>query len=537
MVLCVSIASAAFAHHALSIALTPEEHAWLLAHPVIRVAQVADFGPFSFVNERGEVEGLNVDYLALISQETGLRFENLVTPTLDAAFESLKKRDADMVMAIGEQPARKEFMRYTRPFEYSPDAIVTRADSPFLFDLRALDGKRIGIASSSATLPNSIAAQAPEATVVRFPSMADAVRAVSHGEVFAAVTDASVAAFTVKHDRLTNLRVGGVFVAGDVHVGVRPDYEPLVGIIDKVFSALPTEERIAIGNRWMALDYESDRRWERASQLLLGALVLGAVVGVFLVLSARRRTRELSVRKRMQEELEVTRDALELANRGQKGLMRMIAHDLRNPLSSLVMSVETLKIIEDPKMQREVTGDIDASVHRLQSLIDTLVDVQAIEDGKRSYKLAPLSLSKVVRDTVSALQDSASKKTITLHVQGGDTPEVESDASALRQVADNLLSNAIKYSPRGSEVFVTISSDDAWVRFAVRDSGPGISAEERERLFHKYGRGSATPTGGEQSTGLGLWIVQQIATGLRGQVRCGSEPGQGATFTFQLPRR
>lgn len=128
------------------------------------------------------------------------------------------------------------------------------------------------------------------------------------------------------------------------------------------------------------------------------------------------------------------------------------------------------------------------------------------------------------------MTEPAAAKSLTL------SPLLSAPA-ALRQVIDNLLSNAIKYSPRGTRVSLEVSGDSEHQRIVVRDQGPGISEGDRAKLFQKYGRGAATPTGGEMSTGLGLWIVQQIANGLHGQVRCDSEPGHGATFTFEVPSR
>jgi signal transduction histidine kinase len=107
----------------------------------------------------------------------------------------------------------------------------------------------------------------------------------------------------------------------------------------------------------------------------------------------------------------------------------------------------------------------------------------------------------------------------------------------LRQVVDNLVSNPLKYSPPGSPVAVGLRREGDRVRLHVRDEGPGLTQEDQLRLFQKYVRGSARPTGGEKSTGLGLWIVYRTVTSLQGTVRCESEPGRGATFIVELPLR
>jgi signal transduction histidine kinase len=119
----------------------------------------------------------------------------------------------------------------------------------------------------------------------------------------------------------------------------------------------------------------------------------------------------------------------------------------------------------------------------------------------------------------------------------------------LPQVLDNLISNALKYSPHGKNVFVritktevqTVNDDDesvrvfSYIRFAVQDEGPGLSALDKEKLFQKFTRLSARPTGGEYTTGLGLSIVKKMVEAMHGRVWCESEFGKGATFIVELP--
>ena len=100
---------------------------------------------------------------------------------------------------------------------------------------------------------------------------------------------------------------------------------------------------------------------------------------------------------------------------------------------------------------------------------------------------------------------------------------------------DNLISNAVKYSPKGKSIFVRVREVEGRVRAEVQDEGPGISAEDRKRLFGKFARLTARPTAGEHSTGLGLAIVKRLVESMQGEVRCESELGQGATFIVELP--
>jgi signal transduction histidine kinase len=110
------------------------------------------------------------------------------------------------------------------------------------------------------------------------------------------------------------------------------------------------------------------------------------------------------------------------------------------------------------------------------------------------------------------------------------------DEQMLNQILDNIFSNALKYSPHGKSIFVRVESRETVVRVEIQDEGEGISPEDMTKLFGKFARLSARPTGGEHSTGLGLSIVKKMVEAMNGKVWCESEVGKGATFIVELPR-
>lgn len=112
---------------------------------------------------------------------------------------------------------------------------------------------------------------------------------------------------------------------------------------------------------------------------------------------------------------------------------------------------------------------------------------------------------------------------------------MSADPNVLVQALDNLISNAVKYSPPGKPIVVRQLTVSDQIRIEVQDQGPGLTAEDQKKLFGKFARLSAKPTGGEPSVGLGLSIVRRMMEAMRGRVGCESEPGQGATFFVELP--
>ncbi|MBI2836800.1 MAG: HAMP domain-containing histidine kinase, partial [Acidobacteria bacterium] len=130
----------------------------------------------------------------------------------------------------------------------------------------------------------------------------------------------------------------------------------------------------------------------------------------------------------------------------------------------------------------------------------------------------------------------ADAKGQTLHYEAPPEHAVaDADRDITLQVCDNLLANAVKYSPHGKSIWVRVRQMDGKVRIEVRDEGPGVSAADLKKMFGKFARLTARPTGGEHSTGLGLSIVKSMVEAMHGRVWCESQPGAGATFIVELP--
>ncbi len=519
-----------------TVELSEGEQRWVNAHPVVRVAHAVN-GPFAFLDHRRQLSGLSLDTLTAFSQRCGLRFESVLVPDLNEAFDGLRAGRFDAVMGIGRTVDREAFMRFAAPYAYSPDAIVSRTDGPFVFDVRDLGRRRVGLAKASVDLARTLATSAPAAELVFYDTMEAAVLAVAHGDVFISVTDASVAAFTVKEKALSNLRVAGIFGApGEVEFGVRPDWPELATILDKTLAAMPAAERTALTNRWMPLDYESDRRWQRAftqAAVVLALLGFGALA---LLAVLRKLRQELKRRHQAERELEKTLAELARISQEKTDLLRMVAHDLRNPLTALLMNIDFLAGDDGPA-DRATLLDMRNSIEVMRTLVALLVDQQAVEAGQRTWTLATFDASHEVLAAVGGLTEVAKYKTIDLVVDAPPgLPPLTTDKSAFRQVVDNLVSNAVKYSPERTTVRLEVQKVGEALELTVRDQGPGVPPEQRERIFQKYQTGSAKPTGAERSIGLGLWIVSRLVTNLHGRVWCeGADSGGGGVFKVQWP--
>jgi signal transduction histidine kinase len=217
--------------------------------------------------------------------------------------------------------------------------------------------------------------------------------------------------------------------------------------------------------------------------------------------------------------------------------LSIVAHDLRSPLSNIVTSADV--VASDAEMPREQVTEflqiICSSARHMIHLVENLMDLNAIEQGRMKIVLGPCELGDLVRG-VAANYDAkakAKRQELKLSEEHGPLTALADQHSAI-QIFDNLLSNAIKYSPAGKRIDIRLRRRDGMIRCEVQDEGPGLDKDDLQKMFGKFARLSAQPTGGESSTGLGLSIVKKMVEAAGGNVWCESEPGKGSTFVVEL---
>jgi signal transduction histidine kinase len=286
------------------------------------------------------------------------------------------------------------------------------------------------------------------------------------------------------------------------------------------------------------VDYAADWRWAAAFRIAVVTAVVAVVVFILVFYHNRRLARELTKRRRIQAELEQAHDRLLRISEQKSELLRTVTHDLRNPLTGLTLGIDLLRLGgAGPDDTRTTLEQMRTTGQQMMRLINDLVDANVLESGHRNFSWTKVDATAVFREAVQSLAAPAARKTIRLTCTAQEwVMGIQSDLTALRQVADNLISNAVKFSPPDSAVEVDLRWTGTGLRVQVRDHGPGISPEARAKVFTQYGQGDAKPTGGEKSTGLGLWIVQRVVTALHGRVWCEDAPGGGAVFLVELPR-
>lgn len=483
--------------------------------------------------------------------------------------------------SISITPQRLRYLNFTEPYMADVAVLISNSELPVALteeELTSILNNKNAISITNTTLVESL-----EKLRARLGIDFDVSYVKNSGDIIEIISETpgsfgyvDIANFLVAIDNNTNVRrqffypvkleglaiiysknsdwtepVDSYFKSGQFHrdkVRIITKYlgsnaSEIIERISKSAEIGPLEE-IVISNREKESQYErlieAARRDQDAERL---TIILASIILIIIVILAllyflywikSKTTQKLVSQQKVNEE---TNKQLRALNEEKNNLIQVLAHDLRSPLSNILGGAQIIesgeKLSDDGK---KLLGFILQSSEKMRAMIDKILDVDAIETGKHNLKLEPLSLNEIIATVLKDNTSRAASKKIKLTSRLEDNMKVNADKIYLIQVMDNLISNAIKYSTVDSKVEIAAVYDNDMIQISVSDEGPGLTEEDKEKLFEKYQHLSAKPTQGETSIGLGLSIVKIFTERMGGEISYETELGKGTTFHVKLKK-
>ncbi|HCW06194.1 MAG TPA: hypothetical protein DGG95_02390 [Cytophagales bacterium] len=274
---------------------------------------------------------------------------------------------------------------------------------------------------------------------------------------------------------------------------------------------------------------------------LIGLSFASTLMLVYVMSKSRRHVQlmqmQSSVIKKQVQELEESNQQLAFLNQEKIQLLSLVSHDLKGPFNRIFALAQLMNMANENlnQDQKELLGKIhQVSVDAL-NMIRNLLDTRRLDEKRIELALGKLDFANVVNSFVKHYRSLAEKKNIEIHLQVVGDTIIHSDKNYLGRVVENMLSNAVKFSDEKKKIECTLTRKDGVIEFSVKDEGPGFSLEDKQKMFQRFQPLTARPTGGETSTGLGLFLIKSIAEKMGGKIILESANGQGSKFTLELP--
>lgn len=523
-IVCVFIFCMAITGIAQSFELNAEEQDWLKQHPIITIAYNNNFPPYGWKNNEGSYQGISIDYLKLIENQLNIKFTQIKQDDWSKVLTEFKAGNIDILAAVAKNNTRQKFMLFTKPYISVQGVIVSIKEYK---KLSALNGEKVGVVNDS-YWDDLISQYDKDIQIVRVNNTQTGIELVSIGAIDAMVSDLASVSYIVQKESVSHLKFVPVPVLKnkkiELSIGIKKDWPLLKSILEKAINNINQNEIKKIHNKWLKVQEVSF--WQDTQfqyNMLFLFLIISTIIALILFWNHSLKMQVL----RRSEELDKARVQLIHAEKMESigRLSAGVAHEVKNPLAILQMSVDYLKGEDNSEIISTVLDDMDDAIARADKVIKSLLDFSR----EKELQMTQASINNVITKSLRLIEHELKQHNIKLTIALSDTlPDIKMDTNRLQQVFINLLMNAIQAMASGknnsSEIIVssTIGKMDSTalldagkkefivnqkvIIIKILDTGHGLDEKNKQNVFEPFY--TTKPVG--EGTGLGLSVSKTI---------------------------
>ncbi len=508
--------------------LTDYEREWLELHPIIRVGSDSNWAPIEFYEDE-RYQGITPDYLKLISQMLGVKFEYVEEKNWLALLELGKSKEVDLYSAVYRTQEREDFLDFTDPYLQGGTAIYSLRDTVLYNQLEDLEGEKVAVVDGYAYESN-IKNDYPKIEIVEVTSNKEGIHLLVQEKVEAYIDNILTTTYFLNQNGILDVKISGqTNFEDEIYFAVRDDWDVFVGILNKTMMTIPENELNNIRNRWVNIPVE-DQRNNGVNAYLASFIVLVIIVSIIWILKLYR---ELNRRKETEAIANELKDEAIREQTMNNEFISSISHDMRTSLDAIQSYSTILKKTKLSEYQEQYVDKTLNTSKGLEAMLDQIQDQGSHKNLMIDLEMKGFDLHRVIQSAVDMISVNALNKNLQIEINVGDkVPHyIKGDGTRLGQVLSNLLLNAVQYTEMGSIKLMVDELEQhrsgITLKFKVIDSGIGISSKQLKGLFDVGSDNSS-----EMKMTRGLIISKNIIEKMGGQIDIQSMVGRGSQVDF-----
>jgi len=500
--------------------LTEEEQLWLDQHPLIHIAYDKSFPPFEWKNSEGDYQGISIDYIEAIEKQLNIKFQQVQQKNWSKILKEFQAGKIDVISAIAKNDKRNRYMLFTAPHISVKGVIVS---AKLYKNIKDLEGERVGVVNND-YWDDLISQYDDELEIIRVENTQAGIELAAIGAIDAMVSDLASVTYVIHKDGISNLQFVPTPIFKEqnleLSIGIRRDWPLLQSILQKAINNIDKEDKDSFYDKWIKVQKVSF--WQDKRLQYKVAIISLTIILAFAAIIFWNRSLKLQVARRS-EQLETAHTQLIHAEKMESigRLSAGVAHEVKNPLAILQMSIDYLKGEDNDETINSILDDMDDAVVRADTVIKGLLDFSR----EKELQVTQGSINEVIEKSLKLIEHELKQRNIQLKTSlSADLPDIGMDRNRLQQVFINLLMNSAQAIGNLGEINVSsslmtlndplllekgegnFSLGQKVILIDILDTGSGLKKKDEKNVFEPFF--TTKPLG--EGTGLGLSVSKTI---------------------------